>query len=191
MFPRSSQQTFLSWEGKWGELVEKVTFSHFTKPFQCQTFQLCPLHHIWRKKIYISHVPPTEHIICILTHCTCLTHTHTHTLHISACRYTWIDHTCIGLFSFKHTLHLSSLWATLFPSQLMEHAGRVVGYVKRHCVASTVGCRKLHLAAGPDARWGQTLPTNTRRRLQTSRHVSAPYLCVCECVCDRLSFQLC
>lgn len=71
--------------GNESEVVgEKVTFSHSTEPFQCQTSLLCfyiyifdisPPHMMWRRNIkYISHVPLIEYIICISTHCAQFTH---------------------------------------------------------------------------------------------------------------------
>lgn len=62
--------------GNESEVVgEKVTFSHSTETFQCQTSLLCPPHHMWRRNIqYISHVPLIEYIICISTHCAQFTH---------------------------------------------------------------------------------------------------------------------
>lgn len=105
--------------GNESEVVgEKVTFSHSTETFQCQTSLLCPPHHMWRRNIqYISHVPLIEYIICISTHCAQFTHSAS--VHVRV-----------------YILYLFFL-NNFFP-QLIEHAGRVVGYVKRHCVVYCV-----------------------------------------------------
>lgn len=61
----------------------KVTFSHSTEPFQCQTSLLCPPYHIWRGNIhYISQFSPIEYIICISTHCAQFTHSTSVHIHV-------------------------------------------------------------------------------------------------------------
>lgn len=90
----------LSSAGNESEVVgEKVTFSHSTEPFQCQTSLLCSPHHMWRRNIqYISHVPLIEYIICISTHCAQFTHSAS--VHVRVCIYC----TCMCLFRIKCTL---------------------------------------------------------------------------------------
>lgn len=67
----------------------------------------------------------------------------------------------IGLFLFKCSLHLSSFhWVLFPPSGWWEHAERLVGWCATLSSIVLPGCcsRKLHLAAGPQSRWGQTPP---------------------------------
>lgn len=52
----------------------------------------------------------------------------------------------------EYNVHFFVLSLNNFVPQLIEYAGRVVGYVKRHCVALAEDCRKLCLAQGPEAR---------------------------------------
>lgn len=134
------------------------------------------------EKLYIAQFPLIENIISIWAAA------FTSSIGLCLC----VLYMCMFLWNIMHTL--SCLWTTFFPSWY-NMLGGWWATLSAIVFALAEDCRKLCLARGPEARWGQTLSTNTRWHPQIYRH-AAYLLCstfewrisvVQECACTRMS----